>query len=565
MGIIKNNIELSNDTNILLDKWKIESVEGLNKPSKPGLCIFNNTARALSLLDRHIRNNGRMCLHTDVDVDGIGTTYILKKTLEVFKINSPILLINKDKVHGILPKHAEFFNAKKCIDLMIITDSSCNELDTIKSFNCDVLVIDHHEILHNELSGKCNDGVHEFVIVDNVLSNSNQEYDIEWLKGNGENNNMGLSAFDNVEQYIGTDDMSCGLVIYELMRVYCLMYDMPDVLEDMMLYQWVGITLFTDVINTLNERNQWYLDNTVFNRDVEKSLKIMLSCLNKYKATLDKSFIEYTLAPIINKTIRAGESSLALSTVIKSPDKIAELKKFDALQKENIEKATMLNTTEFIDGQEVIVKRPIVFSGDTIILDISKFGIHPNYCGVIASKLSSENNKDTAVFIINDEGLCRGSFRGRYRNIDYRKYFDDYAEEIYAQGHPSAFGFELTMEQLNYLMSHISDIEPKAQAKDWLTMGNMTPEEYGEYHIKSLEDFKKQGYIWRIATGNSKVTSTDEINIHVKASDVMLKNTQGKLYLYDVLGLECKAFEPLQGNYFDIYMELNKEIDMYIR
>jgi hypothetical protein len=96
-------------------------------------------------------------------------------------------------------------------------------------------------------------------------------------------------------------------------------------------------------------------------------------------------------------------------------------------------------------------------------------------------------------------------------------------------------------------------------------MGNMTPEEYGEYHIKSLEDFKKQGYIWRIATGNSKVTSTDEINIHVKASDVMLKNTQGKLYLYDVLGLECKAFEPLQGNYFDIYMELNKEIDMYIR
>jgi single-stranded DNA-specific DHH superfamily exonuclease len=564
MGIIKDGIEIPSDSDILLDKWHLDAVEGLSKSEKPKMCLFNNTAKAIELLDKHIKRKSRICLHTDVDMDGIGTTYILKKALEVSGCTAPILLINKDKVHGILPKHADFFNQKKAVDLMIITDSSCNELETIKRFECDVLVVDHHEILHNDCCGKCNDGIHEYIIVNNTTDNFNQEYDVNWLKSNMITD---LGEFNNLEQYHGTKEMSCGLVIYEFLRVYFTLKNMPTMLEDLMLYQWVGVTLFTDVIGTLNARNQWYMDQTVFNRDIEVSLKTMMQVLNRWKCTIDKSFIQFNLAPTINKTIRAGESSLALNTVINFPHKIGELLKFNEQQQSALEKATTVEVkSQDVSGNEVIARKPLVFSSSSYIaLDISKFGISPNYSGVIASRLSGDNNKNAAIYIINEKGLCKGSFRGKYKSIDYRKYFADYSSDIYAQGHPEAFGFELRKDQLDDLMNNISSIEPQGIDKPWLTAGHMNPTEYGKYHVSSLDDFKKQGYIWRIATGNSKVTSKDEICIRVSANDVKLIKTEGKVFLYDALGLECKAFKPLQGNYFDIYMELTNELVMYIR
>ena len=160
----------------------------------------------------------------------------------------------------------------------------------------------------------------------------------------------------------------------------------------------------------------------------------------------------------------------------------------------------------------------------------------------------------------NDFIICCG-----YKGHVIKEYFADYSNDIYAQGHPGAFGFELTKEQLECIMNTIHTIEPVGMERPWLTLGNMNTDEYGVYHIDSLDDFKRQGYVWKLAVGNSKVTSKDEIVIRVKASDVVLKSTKGKIFIYDVLGLECKAFKPLSGEYFDIYIEYTNEINMYIR
>jgi len=557
MSIIHNGQVIPDSTDILLEKWKLKSVTGEKKPEKPGFCAFNNIVYGLDLLRKHIINNSKIALHTDVDVDGIGTTYIMKKTLEHLGSNQHILVINKDKDHGIQQKHALYFNKNK-IDLIIITDSSSNEIETIKMFNCDVLCIDHHELTHNDLLGYCNDGKHRYVIINNTIDNKNFGFDKGWLK------QKNVSAFNNIEEYKGTQDMSCGLVVYELLRIYCECFDNPKLLENLMLYEWVGVTLITDVINTLNDRNQWYLNQTVFNNDTEHTLKVMLNIINKYKATLDKSYIQYTFAPLINKAIRADKGSHALNIIINEPNNILELNKYKKLQEDAIDKACYYSVTRNINN-EVVSKNPKVFTGENIQLNIGELNINKNYSGVIASKLSGDNNKNAAVFIINDKGLCKGSFRGKYKEVDYRKYFDNYSDDIYAQGHPGAFGFELTKEQLDYLMSNIKSIEPTEDPKPWLTLGNMKPEEYGVYHIIDFNKFKQQGYLWKIATGNSKVTSKDEIVVRVKACDVVLKSTKGKILIYDVFGMECKAFKPLAGEYFDIYMEYTNEINIFIK
>lgn len=555
MAIICNGVELPADYDFLMDKWELKSVTGDVKPEKPPFCVFNNSVLALKMLKKHVDNNSKMCLHTDVDVDGIGTTYILKKALENFGSTNHILLINKDKVHGIQQKHADYFKINP-IDLMIITDSSSNEIDIIKQFNCDVLCIDHHELLHGDLCGKCNDGVHDYVIVNNTIGNNNQEQDNLWLRSKN------ISAFEQLNDYTGDKDMSCGLVVYELLRLYCECFANPKLLENLMLYQWVGITLITDVINTLNERNQWYLDKTSFNMDVEPSLRIMMQAISSFKATLDKSYIGYTFAPLINKAIRAGASNVALSTVINSPSNILNLQQYAKLQQEAIEKVCNVVTINEDTGVRVLLPRK--FTQPAVSLDIGQFEVSPNYSGVIASRLSGDNGKNAAVYIMED-GLCRGSFRGKYKHVDYRDYFEKLSTDVYAQGHPGAFGFRLKEEQLKNLMDNISSIEPTGEERPWLTAGNMQPEEYGKYHITSMDEFKRQGYLWRIAIGNSKVTSNDEINIRVKASDVVLKATKGKLFIYDVLGMECKAFSLLEGNYFNVYAEYTNEINMFIR
>lgn len=555
MAIIHEYENVPDSNDILMDKWKTKSVTGDIKPERPSYCVFINTSKALQLLHKHIVRNSSMVLHTDVDVDGIGTTYIIKRVLDNLGCTNYALLINKDKIHGIQEKHVEYFK-RNPIDLMIITDSSSNEIETIKSFNCDVLVIDHHDLVQYELYGTCNDGIHKFVIVNNTIDNSNQEEDNKWLRSKN------ISAFENLESYKGTNDMSCGLVVYELLRLYCECFVNPNLLENLMLYQWVGVTLITDVINTLNDRNQWYLDKTVFNMDVEPTLKVIISTINEWKTSLDKSYIGYTLAPLINKAIRAGAGNEALDIVMNRPQDINNLQKYAELQKQVIEKVVNVQTNDPLTGQKIL--QPRVFSQKSIMLDTGPFNISPNYNGVIASRLGGENHKNAAVYV-NENGYCKGSFRGLHKSVDYRSYFVNYSDDIYAQGHPEAFGFEVRYEQLKDLLDNISDIEPTEDEKPWLTIGNMNPDEYGVYHVTDLTEFKRQGYLWRIAVGNAKVTSKDEICMRVKASDVVLKDNNGKLYIYDVLGMECKAFSILKGEYFDVYAEYTNEINMYIR
>ena len=580
MQFIHDNVLIDRTDDVLLDKWKTPDITGDIEIEKPSLCIFNNTKLAIEMLNKHMTLKSKIGLHIDVDVDGIGSGYILSRFLYCHRVNDLVHMINKGKVHGIQDKHVNYVNNNSDIRLMIISDSSCNEIDLIKQFNCDVLVVDHHEILHNDLHGKCNDGIHEYVIVNNILENTNFDNDILWLK------QRNTSAFNNIDKYTGDSKMSCGLVIYELLRVYCECFSTPNLMENLMLYQWAGVTLLTDAIQLKTPRNQWYMHMTVHNTNMEHSLKIMQELINRWKVTLDKTYINYSFAPIINKAIRADANKEALQTVIFEPDKITDLNKYKKNQDDAVNKVIYSNYEEIIRLKskylnlgwteeetlhELRIKGyvtellPRRFDTESIMIDISSYNISPNYTGVIAGRLSGENNKNTACYIVDEDGMAKGSFRGRLIDTDYRKYFEKFSNDIYAQGHAGAFGFRCTIQQLRDIMNSINSIETETDTREYFSVGNMPPEEMGVFHIVSFSDFKKNMYLIRIANGNSKLTSADEVNIKVSARDVVLKEIKGKLFIYDVLGLECKAFKQLAGDYFKVYLEYTNELNAYIK
>ena len=155
----------------LIDLIKLigsDVVLGYTKPVKPSLIGFKNTVEAIKLLRKHIVNDSTILTHCDVDVDGVGSGYILDRFLRNQGVNKIKYVINKEKEHGIQASHVDHINSEGSIDLLIILDSSSNDIELIRKFKCDVLVVDHHEVLHNNLYIKDD---YEYIIVNNMVEN----------------------------------------------------------------------------------------------------------------------------------------------------------------------------------------------------------------------------------------------------------------------------------------------------------------------------------------------------------------------------------------------------------
>lgn len=525
----------------LYNKWKSKAVTGEEPVKKPGLLNLFNAAPALDMINRHIKSNSRIAVHCDVDMDGLGSGFILKRFLGTQLSIPQIYLINKEKEHGIKQKHVDYFRDNP-LDLLIILDSSSNELDIIKQFNCDVIVIDHHEIDHNQFWGYTDDGQHLYIIVSNMITNLDNDTLMSWIRYN----NSKSSEF--VEPYTADSRMSCGLVIYELLRIFQEAYDTGPILENMMLYQWAGVTLITDAIQLLTDRNQWYMDNTVHSLSTEPTLMAIAKTLNKYAVSLDKSLIGYTIAPTFNRAIRAGATAEALNIVMDYPYYAANLQRFRELQDWAI-------STGIQDVNEFT---------NSVLKDLTNTGISSNYTGVIAGRLCDDYKKNTVVFKVSD-GIAKGSFRGRLAGVDYRSRFDAYADYVKAQGHGAAFGFEAPVDELPNIMETLVDTEGNFDTRPYLTAGNLPENAKGTYHIDDINKFKQMGGLMMLGIGNSKVANDEQIMITVKSTEASLIETRGKLYLYDVLGITCKAFKEIEPGMINIYVEQSKSIEFFIK
>ena len=102
----------------------------------------------------------------------------------------------------------------------------------------------------------------------------------------------------------------------------------------------------------------------------------------------------------------------------------------------------------------------------------------------------------------------------------------------------------MDVEELKSILNDLSRIE-HIDSQNYLTAGSLADGLKGKHHIDSIEDFKRAGNLLRLAIGNSYVNSQEQIDIIVSIQDAKLIEQRGKLYIYDILGIKCKAFEQL--------------------
>ena len=530
----------------LLEKWRLPEVIGTKKVVKPSIMLFNNEIQALRLLEKHIKADSKIAIHFDVDFDGIASGYIMNRELIRRGLKKKIFIINKEKEHGMKQKHADYINNNRCCDLLIVVDSSTNEIDTIRSCNCDVLVIDHHDCSTNVSCGMCTDGVHQFVIVNSTI----ECFDFE--EGKYELSKLKLETLENVEKCCGTNKMSCGLLVYEIMRLWYGIYNNSDIIDKSRIYQWAAASLYTDQIDLIDERNQWYIQNMNCDKTIDEALLQIGQSIGKYCITMNKSYVQFKLAPLINKAIRAEAGGEVLDRIINKPNTLGELVKYDAKQRDAIETA-MKNMKEHSNKSYVMV-------------NITGLGISKNYNGVIASRICGDESKNTVVYL-NNGSIYKGSFRGRIKGTNYRvQAFNDCG--LKAEGHPEAFGFEAySEEEIEKALIMCDKIEPKDKhVKQWVSLGNVDEDMRGVYHIESLNELRQSRMLLMLAYGNSNVSSADEIMIVASTKDVVLSELCEKYRKYTWLGdAELIAFEALSGEHFNIYAEFGNEIKLFAR
>lgn len=513
----------------------------MNKlPPKPGLAWFYNAKEGCELLDKHIMRGSRIAIHADVDLDGLGSGLIMHKFLNREMGIRPKMLINKDKCHGILEDYA-----KLPVDLLIIVDSSSNKADIIRSFPCDVLVIDHHIIDSqlislSDLSGSTKSG--SYYIINNTIPNTSEGYKAD-------------------------SNYSAGLTVYEFLRCYLAYCAREEWIFRERLYQWAVVTLISDIISMDSARNQYYANLTMFSNEIEPSLSEMLLSLSKYNTSVTKSTILYKLAPRINRAIRAGAGAKVLDIMLNNP---ASLNKLDA-------------DGAFKQEQDVALELvgKAVIDNSYVYVDITGLGVRSAYAGIIASKSLSTYER-TAVAFCETDGLCKGSFRGRY-NIDYRTLFQSVCAdtEEFAQGHTTVFGFALKRDNLLQALSLLKDAEAGYKESMLLTAGPL-PEAYrGQYHIPDLALFRKLLILADIGIMNGKLASKEELPIYTANSDEVVykkreypqkretstgisksnvideNNKKSEVYDVSLYGISGVAFEPLTSDILEIYIEFS--------
>lgn len=501
---------------------------GNNQAEEPGLVRFYNAEKARDILRKHMLNNSRIAIHTDVDMDGIGSCYICRNWMLNVSTGWHIdAYINSCKVHGVDKNCIDFFN-KNQYDLVLILDSATNHTEFIKGLNCDCVVIDHHELssddnadvkdLMSTLSGKTAGG--EYCVINSMI--------------------------DNGVDYQGCDTMSAGLTIYEFLRWLQVEWGLQELTKLLRFYQWAVITLFTDHMNNDTLRNIYYIQLTRTDGVLEPGLMQMLNSASCYPAYLNKSDIGFTLAPLFNRAIRAGYSGLALTLALTQPKQVGGLSVYREVQDEQ--------TKDFDVGANIS-------QYGYVTKDITNTSTHPNYAGLVAMKLLDKYSATSIVYRDIGDGMVGGSFRGAYEDVNYRGILKGMG--LYAEGHKSAFGFKFPRNDIDTIMQKLISYERRGSVEDYITAGYI--QKRGKHHIDDILDFQRQQYLWKLGYANSILTNNINITVQTSELEYVKVNSKHTFYIYNFNGLELTAFELIETPQAYIYVELQDRLRLYVK
>ncbi len=382
-----------------------------------------------------IKNNEKICIFADYDVDGTASASILFLWLEHFKILPQIYI--PDRINeGYGPNLPAIDKLSKNNKLIICVDCGTVAHDAIQLANkngADVIIIDHH-------------------IADEVLPPA--------------------LAIINPKRQDETSKLdylcAAGVVFLFLVSVTRLLRkrdtNTPEIMNFLDL---VGLATVADVV-PLVQLNRAF---------VTQGLKILAKrCRPGLVALIDEANIRtqptsyhlgFLLAPRINAAGRLADATMAVdlfttSSDIKALEIARELNEFN-LQRRIFENEVYNEALAQIELQQK--------KGNDSVIWVVRPHWHPGVIGIVASKLTEKFNVPSFVFCVNDKGLAIGSARsvpGVDIGSEVKKLLEAGLIEA-GGGHSMAAGIKSTQTQLEPAMETLKASLKHSRPKEVLT------------------------------------------------------------------------------------------------
>lgn len=367
-----------------------------------------------------IKEDKKICIYGDYDVDGITSTSLLYLTLKDLGCNNLMYYIPlRNEGYGLNTKAIDELKSLN-VDLIITVDcgiSSYNEVEYINSLGMKVIVTDHHDIPNYKLP-------RAITCINPKIIDS--EYSFSNLAG------VGVAFMLAYNLYKLEGDFKKVYNYLDLVALGTIADIMPLISQNRILVKY-GLE---KIMNT---------DNL--------GLKTILERLDLYGKELSVGNVGFKITPIFNATGRLSDAKLGVKLLIS--DNPMEIKSLaDNLISNNIDRKKLQDKIIEI----VLKKLKNEGTEDKSILIDSNPDYHHGVLGIVASKILEEYNKPT---IIMEENLSEGIAIGSCRSIEgfnINKALSSVSHLLVKfGGHEQAAGFTIKLENIEKFKEEIEN------------------------------------------------------------------------------------------------------------
>lgn len=445
---IKSNEEL--DAYLKLDYSK------LHNP-----LMLKDVNMAADILIQKIEMGCKIRIVGDYDVDGVISTYILKKALDRCKANVDYEIPDRVKDgYGINISILEEAY-KDQVDTIITCDNGIaakDQIDYAKSLGMTVIITDHHDIPYT-----LEDGNKEYYIPNADAVINPKQVDCEY-------------PFEGI----------CGAVVaYKLIEVLYDKFFIPSG-EARELLEFVAIATICDVMDLVDENRvivKMGLEKIKKTKNLGLTALIQENQLEKQQ--INTYHLGFIIGPCINASGRLENAKIGLRMLL-STSKEEAITLAKQLKKLNDERKNMTNEG-VTSAIEMIEKGSMK---DDKVLVVYLKDCHESIAGIIAGRIKERYNKPSIVLTRGDHGV-----KGSGRSIEEYNMFEELnsCSSLMTKfgGHPMAAGLSLEEENIDKLRQFLNSNTKLTQEElaRKVSFDMMLP--FHEVDVPLIEEFTK--------------------------------------------------------------------------
>lgn len=511
----------------LIDSYLNSNIEKLHSPD-----LFKDMDKAIDILMKYKDTGKKIRIVGDYDVDGVMSTYILKKAFDEIGIVSDYIIPHRvDDGYGINKEIIqEAYNDG--VRGIITCDNGIAAIEETKlarSLGMDIIVTDHHDLPFTEIDGK-----RETIYVDaDAIINPKRDdckYPFEKLCG-------AAIAYKLVEKLFGVNgnsDSAYKFIEYAAIATVC---DVVDLVDENRIIVKEGLKLINNTKNI--------------------GLKALINESGLEDKEISIYHIGFVIGPSINASGRLDSALKAIEMLLTDDENMGknlarELRTLNDERKEMTQNGAdnainKVKTTELKDDTVLVIYEP---------------DAHESVAGIIAGRVKDTFNKPTIVLTNAKEGV-----KGSARSIEVYNIFEELTmrKDLLNRfgGHPMAAGLSLDYDKI--------DILRKSLNENSLTKDDLVPSVYIDMFLP-LNDIsygliKEMDVLEPFGKGNSKPVFGDK-NVKVEFAQILGKNKNVlklKLLMEDDNTIEGLIFRNIEDFQEMVVNEYGSEVlsDLY--